>query len=80
MITIRLHNHFFDLQTGNIAVFETNIRYVGGLLSVYALTGDNLFRRKAHHVAEKLLPAFQTPTGIPYALVNIENEVRRFNI
>ena len=68
------------LQSGDISVFETNIRYVGGLLSTYALTGDDLFRKKAHHVAEKLIPAFQTPTGIPYALVNIENGVRYFQI
>lgn len=53
-----------------MSVFETNIRYVGGLLSCYAFTGDTMFRDKAAHVADKLLPAFQTPTGIPNALVN----------
>jgi len=58
-------------MSGDISVFETNIRYVGGLLSIYALTGDDLFREKALHVAEKLTPAFKTPTGIPYALVNM---------
>lgn len=54
-------------------MFETNIRFVGGLLSLYALTGDTLFRDKAAYVADKLLPAFQTPTGIPYALVNFKS-------
>ena len=63
------------LQSGDISVFETNIRYVGGLLSIYALTGDDLFREKALHVAEKLTPAFKTPTGIPYALVNMRTGV-----
>lgn len=29
-----------------------------------------MFRDKAAYVADKLLPAFQTPTGIPNALVN----------
>ncbi|KAK7574061.1 hypothetical protein V9T40_011252 [Parthenolecanium corni] len=56
----------------DLSVFEVNIRFVGGLLSCYALTGDTLFRDKAEHIAEKLLPAFQTPTGIPYALVNFK--------
>lgn len=54
---------FSPLQTGDISVFETNIRYLGGLLSLYALTGDDLFKEKAVHVAEKLMPAFNSPTG-----------------
>ncbi len=36
---------------------------MGGLLSLYALTGDDLFKEKAVHVANKLLPAFDSPTG-----------------
>lgn len=56
-----------------MSVFETNIRYVGGLLSLYALTGDDMFKEKAVHVANKLLPAFDSPTGIPYALVNMRS-------
>jgi len=61
----------FNKMSGDISVFETNIRYVGGLLSAFALTGDNLFRDKAQHVADKLLPAFKSPTGIPFALINM---------
>lgn len=64
-----------NFQNGEISVFETNIRVVGGLLTCYALTGDVMFRDKAKAVADKLLPAFETPTGIPYALVNLENGV-----
>lgn len=30
-----------------------------------------MFKERAQHVADKLLPAFQTPTGIPNALVNV---------
>jgi mannosyl-oligosaccharide alpha-1,2-mannosidase len=58
-----------------MSVFETNIRFVGGLLSSYALTGDPMFRDRALHVARKLLPAFSTPTGIPYALINVATGV-----
>lgn len=61
-----------------MSVFETNIRFVGGLLSVYSLTGDPLFRDRALHIARKLLPAFDTPTGIPYALINVATGVRYF--
>ena len=27
-----------------VSVFETTIRYLGGLLSIYSLTGDELYR------------------------------------
>jgi len=60
-------------MSGDVSVFETNIRYVGGLLSAYSFTGDEVFKTKAAHIADKLLPAFDTPTGIPYALVNMRS-------
>lgn len=34
-----------------------------------------MYKEKAQHVADKLLPAFQTPTGIPNALVNVRTGV-----
>ena len=58
-------------MSGDVSVFETNIRYLGGLLSIFSLTGEEMFKSKAVHIADKLLPAFNTPTGIPYALVNM---------
>ncbi|XP_044261688.1 mannosyl-oligosaccharide alpha-1,2-mannosidase IA-like isoform X2 [Tribolium madens] len=59
-------------MTADVSVFESNIRFVGGLLSCFALTGDVMFRDKAQQIADKLLPAFQTQTGIPHALVNLK--------
>jgi len=59
-------------MSGDVSVFETNIRYVGGLLTAFAFTGDEMFKMKAKDIVDKLLPAFNTPTGIPYALVNIQ--------
>jgi len=64
-----------SLQKIDISVFETNIRFIGGFLTCYAMTGDRIFRDKAEYVANKLLPAFQTPTGIPYSLVNLKTGV-----
>ncbi|XP_030377611.1 mannosyl-oligosaccharide alpha-1,2-mannosidase IA-like [Scaptodrosophila lebanonensis] len=63
----------FSLEiNGVFSVFETNIRYLGGFLTLFAFTGDPLYKNKAQMVAEKLLPAFRTATGIPYALVNFK--------
>ncbi|BFG00187.1 mannosyl-oligosaccharide alpha-1-2-mannosidase IA [Drosophila madeirensis] len=66
-----------DNISAELSVFETNIRFVGGMLTLYAFTGDPLYKEKAQHVADKLLPAFQTPTGIPYALVNTKSGVAK---
>lgn len=52
--------------------FETVIRYLGGLLSAYALTHEPILLRKADELASKLSPAFDTPTGYPTYGVNTE--------
>jgi len=66
-------NYNLDQLSLDLSVFETNIRFVGGLLTCFALTGDVMFRDKAEHTAQKLLPAFQTQTGIPNALINTKS-------
>lgn len=33
---------------------------------------DQMFKQKAKIITDKLLPAFNTPTGIPYAIVNLK--------
>ncbi|KAI3387012.1 hypothetical protein SNEBB_004817 [Seison nebaliae] len=65
-----VQNSFNFKSTGTVSVFETNIRFIGGLLSMHALTGDRMFLEKAEEVAILLLPAFNTPTGIPNSLIN----------
>lgn len=77
MILLRILEsiYFWFFQSAELSVFETNIRFVGGLLTLYAFTGDEMYKEKAQHVADKLLPAFQTPTGIPNALVNVRTGV-----
>uniref|UniRef100_A0A8C9S1B4 alpha-1,2-Mannosidase n=1 Tax=Scleropages formosus TaxID=113540 RepID=A0A8C9S1B4_SCLFO len=62
---------------GEVSVFEVNIRFVGGLLSAYYLSGKEVYRRKAVELGEKLLSAFKTPTGIPWALLNLKSGVGR---
>ena len=36
-----------------VSVFETTIRYLGGLLSIFSLTGDIVFREKAVELADR---------------------------
>ncbi|ESO83439.1 hypothetical protein LOTGIDRAFT_222667 [Lottia gigantea] len=64
-------NLVFEGST-ELSVFETNIRFIGGLLSAYALSGDEMFKKKAKIIADKLMPAFKTPSGIPQSMVNIK--------
>ncbi|XP_056413058.1 mannosyl-oligosaccharide 1,2-alpha-mannosidase IA-like isoform X2 [Hyla sarda] len=58
---------------GEASLFEVNIRYIGGLLSAYYLSGKEVFREKAIGLGKKLLPAFSTPTGIPRGIINLGN-------
>ncbi|XP_037641567.1 mannosyl-oligosaccharide 1,2-alpha-mannosidase IA isoform X1 [Sebastes umbrosus] len=61
-----------DLNSnGEASLFEVNIRYVGGLLAAYYLTGEEMYKAKVMELGEKLLPAFNTPTGIPRGVINL---------
>uniref|UniRef100_A0A9J8A236 alpha-1,2-Mannosidase n=1 Tax=Cyprinus carpio carpio TaxID=630221 RepID=A0A9J8A236_CYPCA len=66
-----------DFSNAEVSVFEVNIRFIGGLLAAYYLSGQEVFKVKAVQLAEKLLPAFNTPTGIPWAMVNLKSGVGR---
>ncbi|CAH2053156.1 unnamed protein product [Thlaspi arvense] len=55
------------------SMFETTIRVVGGLLSAYDLSGDKLFLEKAKDIADRLLPAWDTKSGIPYNIINLRH-------
>lgn len=64
-------NLHFDVD-GDVSVFETSIRLVGGLLSAWAASRDPALLAKARDLAERLLPAFEaSPIGIPYRTVNL---------
>jgi mannosidase alpha-like ER degradation enhancer 2 len=51
--------------------FEITIRLLGGLLSGYQLTGDKRLLELAEDLGTRLLPAFNSPTGLPYVFVNL---------
>ncbi|ETW78797.1 glycoside hydrolase family 47 protein [Heterobasidion irregulare TC 32-1] len=64
-------NTSFALQPDKYApFFETVIRYLGGLLSAYALSDDPIFLARADELGTMLLPAFNTPSGMPMYAVN----------
>jgi len=52
--------------------FEITIRLLGGLLSAYEMTGDERLLRLADDLGTRLLPAFESPTGMPYMYVNLK--------
>ncbi|KAK2845449.1 hypothetical protein Q7C36_010303 [Tachysurus vachellii] len=60
-----------------VNLFESTIRILGSLLSTYHLTGDALFLEKAKDIGSRLMPAFNTPSKIPYSDVNIGSGVAR---
>lgn len=72
-----VEEHFHLNVSGEASLFEVNIRYIGGLLSAFYLTGEEVFRIKAIKLGEKLLPAFNTPTGIPKGVVNFKSGFNR---
>lgn len=63
----------YVFQSVEVSVFEFNIRYVGGLLAMYALTNECEYKELAVMCAEKLVPAFNTPHGIPVGFVNLKS-------
>lgn len=86
VVDIVLQKRHFDADI-NVSVFETNIRIVGGLLSAHLLshkTGMKLepgwpcngpLLRLAEDVAQRLIAAFDTTTGMPYGTINLRSGV-----
>jgi ER degradation enhancer, mannosidase alpha-like 2 len=52
--------------------FEITIRLLSGLLSSYQLTGDKRLLNLAEDLGNRLLPVFDSPTGLPYRYVNLK--------
>lgn len=51
---------------------QTTIRVLGGLISAYELTAqDPILLEKAIDLADRILPAFETTSGLPFPLVNL---------
>ena len=67
----------FDVD-GEVSVFETSIRLVGGLLSAFHACGDPVLLAKARDLADRLLPSFDaSPLGIPHRYINLRTGALR---
>ncbi len=44
---------------------------LGGLLSAYHFSQDELFLEKAKELADRIMPAFDTPSGLPMSMINL---------
>ncbi|KAK4986378.1 mannosyl-oligosaccharide alpha-1,2-mannosidase [Elasticomyces elasticus] len=74
-------------QDHDVNTFETTIRMLGGLLSAHYLStdfpnmaplsipdgspGEDLYLEKATDLADRLLGAYESPSGVPFASVNL---------
>jgi mannosidase alpha-like ER degradation enhancer 2 len=66
----------FD-QDISVQVFEVTIRLLGGLLAAYQMDGDPRFLHLATDLGDRLLPAFRSPTGMPFRYVNLRTGATR---
>jgi mannosyl-oligosaccharide alpha-1,2-mannosidase len=77
----------FTVATDLVDPFETTIRYLGGMLSIVDLYDAGLIPEHILHeeardlilehaisLAEKLAPAYDTPTGMPWPRVDFDTE------
>lgn len=53
-------------------IFEVNIRILGGLLAMYDISENEKVLDKAVDFAERMMPAFDTKTGIPKYWINLK--------
>ncbi len=68
-------DHDFSVQ-----VFEVTIRLLGGLLTAYQMDGDPRFLDLATDLADRLLPAFESATGMPYVRVNLRTGEKEWQV
>jgi hypothetical protein len=71
-------------------LIQCNIRLLGGLISAHIIAKDynsqltdGVYQDQLLHLAENLgsrfLPAFKTPTGLPYAWINLKVHSQTFD-
>ena len=57
--------------SSHVNTFETTIRYLGGLLSAYELSGREVLLRKAVELGDVLYSAFDTPSRLPVDWIDL---------
>ncbi|KAJ4354596.1 uncharacterized protein N0V89_006333 [Didymosphaeria variabile] len=59
--------------SGRVNTFETNIRYLGGLLAAYDLSGHEVLKAKAIEVGDLLYAGFNTKNRMPVDFISFED-------
>ncbi|EHK18895.1 glycoside hydrolase family 47 protein [Trichoderma virens Gv29-8] len=64
----------FGSSTSNrVNIFETNIRYLGGLLAAYDLSGREVLLKKAVELGDLIYAGFNTENGMPVDFLNFHS-------
>lgn len=66
----------FDLDA-SVQVFEVTIRLLGGLITAFQMTHEPKFLALAEDLGQRLLPAFDTPTHMPYRFVHLRTGAKQ---
>ncbi|KAF4586522.1 hypothetical protein EYR38_010801 [Pleurotus pulmonarius] len=69
-VRVASQQNFTIVSSTYAPFFETVIRYLGGLLSAHALSGEATLLDRANDLGNRMLPAFDTPSGLPRFSVN----------
>ena len=64
----------------DVQVFEITIRLLAGLLTAYELDGNKKFLTLATDLGNRLMPAFNTKTGMPFRYVHLQTGKTRDSI
>ncbi|KAF8554343.1 glycoside hydrolase family 47 protein [Imleria badia] len=68
-----VQNHLSFDRDADFSTFETTIRVLGGLLAAYHLSEeDPIYLEKAKELGDRILPVFETPSGLPLSSVNLQ--------
>lgn len=70
---------FGNSTSPRVNTFETNIRYMGGLLSAYDLSGRQILLTKAAELGDLLYVAFNTANRMPVDFINLEEAKKKGN-
>lgn len=71
---------FDPIVNYNVSLRETTVRVLGGLMSIYHLSGEKDFLTKAIDLGERLLPCFDTKSSIPVSTINLKTSIKNMSV
>ena len=67
-------------QNIEVQAFEIIIRLLGGLLSAYQMDGDGRWLALAKDLGDRLMPIYDSPTGLPFRYVHLQTGAIRDSV